>query len=180
MNEGRYLHSAGDNNWWIRSGLTHFFQAGEEADLARVKNRFYAPLFYTDPFGTTTTVAYYKDYFLFLQGTEDALGNRAQVERFNFRTLSPSVMRDINDNLSVVVSDELGLVKAAALLGKDLDGDGIPELEICDNLEGFSEISSAAEQADIELYFQTEASDELEEIAQATVARRQFAGIVQL
>lgn len=165
MNEGRYLHSAGDNNWWIRSGLTHFFQEGEEADLARVKNRFYAPLSYTDPFGTTTTVSYYKDYFLFLQATEDALGNRAQVERFNFRTLSPSVMRDINDNLSAVVSDELGLVKAAALLGKDLDGDGIPELEICDHLEGLSEISSAAEQTDIELYFQTEASDELEEIA---------------
>lgn len=145
-NEGKYVHSQGDDNWWIRSGSTHFM-ADDTATLETVKNRFYAPVSYTSPFGATSTVDYYKDYFLFLQATEDAIHNRVSVERFNFRTLSPARLRDINDNLSEVVTDELGLVKAAAIMGKS---------DEADNLDGFTEITPPSERSTIHTYFTLE------------------------
>lgn len=147
-NEGQYVHSDGDNNWWIRSGTTNFFADNNET-LEAVRGRFYSPVSFTSPFGATTTVEYYKDYFLILQATEDALQNRVLIERFNFRTLSPIRMRDINDNLSEIVTDELGLVKAAAVMGK---GDE------ADNLEGFSEITSPSERSTVQNFFTLEDS----------------------
>lgn len=159
---GRFVHSEGDDNWWIRSGRVHFIDpsAGETAKQAR--QRFFSPLAYTDPYGATTRAGYYKDYFLFIESVEDALHNTAKVEQFNFRTLAPSRMRDLNDNLSEVVFDELGFVKAMALLGKDLDGDGIAELETADSLQGLEE-TSEAEQPAIDAFFRSQDSVELEE-----------------
>lgn len=145
-NEGRYVHSENDNNWWIRSGTSNFRSTDNET-LEAIQNRFFSPVSYTSPFGATTTVDYYKDYYLFLQATEDALQNRVSVERLNFRTLSPTRMRDINDNQSEVITDELGLVKAAAVMGK---GDE------ADSLEGFSEITTPAERSTIQTYFTLE------------------------
>lgn len=163
MTEGRFVPSEGDENWWIRSGITQFYDEEKGETLQDIQNRFYAPLSYTDPFGSKTTVSYYQDYFLFLEATEDALHNRIQVEKFDFRTLAPTKMRDINDNLSEALTDELGLVKATALLGKDLDGNGLAELELADNLNGLNDISEA-EQDDIQAFFETEDSVELEAI----------------
>ncbi|SFK87077.1 RHS repeat-associated core domain-containing protein [Nitrosomonas aestuarii] len=145
-NEGQYVHSEGDNNWWIRSGTTNFLADNNET-LETIRNRFYSPVSYTSPFGATTAVEYYKDYFFILQATEDTLQNRVSVERFNFRTLSPIRMRDINDNLSEIVTDELGLVKATAVMGK---GDE------ADNLESFSEITSPSERSTVQTYFTLE------------------------
>lgn len=158
MADGRFVHLDGDDNWWIRSGLVEFMDDNET--IADVRNRFYTPLAYTDPFGSTSRVTYYKDYFLLMQGTEDELGNQTKVERYDFRSLSPSLVRDINDNLSEVLTDELGLVKAVALLGKDLDGDNIPELERCDELDNLSAISET-ESATIQAFFETENSNQL-------------------
>ncbi|HNP50792.1 MAG TPA: SpvB/TcaC N-terminal domain-containing protein [Nitrosomonas nitrosa] len=146
--EGQYVHSESDNNWWIRSGTTNFL-ASNNATLETIRSRFYSPVSYTSPFGATTTVEYYKDYFLILQATEDAMQNRVSIERFNFRTLSPIRMRDINDNLTEIVTDELGLVKATAVMGK---GDE------ADNLEGFSEITSPSERSTVQTYFTLEDS----------------------
>jgi RHS repeat-associated protein len=144
--EGHYVHSEGDDNWWIRSGTTNFRLADNDT-LDTIRGRFFSLLSYTSPFGAATTVEYYKDYFLLLQATEDALQNRVSVERFNFRTLSPSRLRDINDNLSEIVTDELGLVKAMAVMGK---GDE------ADNLDGFSDITSPAERSTVQNYFTLE------------------------
>lgn len=120
-----------EDNWWIRSGTIEY------------DSTFYLPKSYTDPFDSTTIVEY-DDYFLFMKATEDELHNKTTVEEFNFRTLSPVKMKDINDNLSEVLLDELGLVKAMALLGKG---------EEADNLEGLSEITSEAEKESIRKYF---------------------------
>jgi hypothetical protein len=51
------------------------------------QNRFYAPVSYTDPYGSKTRVRYYRDYFLFIEETEDELKNKSRVDLFNFRTL---------------------------------------------------------------------------------------------
>lgn len=168
MGDGRFVHSEGDNNWWIRSGLIQFKTDNE--NITDVQNRFYSPLAYTDPFGSTSKVSYYKDYFLLMEGTEDALSNQSKVERFDFRSLSPTLLRDINDNLSAVITDELGLVKAVALLGKDLNGDNLPELELCDDLANLSPFSEA-EKADITAFFKTENSNELNDIAARLLGR---------
>lgn len=132
LTEGKFTHSEGDANWWIRSGTIQFIQGAETA--ADAKNRFYSPLSYTDAFGAVTKVKYHGNYFLFIVETEDALGNKTGVDTFNFRTLSPQKMRDINGNLSEAISDELGLVKAVALLGKGNEADELTGLK--ENADG--------------------------------------------
>lgn len=147
MTTGRFLQD--DFNWWIKSGTVHYRRNGET--LAAAEARFLFPVAYTDPFDSVTTVEY-DPLNLFMQKSADALGNQTEVLRFNHRTLSPDIMRDLNDNLSSVVVDELGLVKAMALEGKagnnDLQG------EEADNLLGITEITEEAESQLIQDFFQ--------------------------
>lgn len=154
----KFVHRAGDANWWIRSGQIRYLAAGENRTHA--EQRFFTPLSYTDPFGSTTRVSFFSNYFLMVETIEDELLNRVKVERFNFRTLAPERMRDPNDNISSVLFDELGLVKAVALEGKDLDGDGTVELETADNLNGLEETTDG-ELADIQAFFASEDSEVL-------------------
>lgn len=125
--EGKFTHSEGDQNWWVRSGTTQFITSGENATDAA--NRFFVPISFTDPYGAVTKVNYYKDYYLVIKETEDALGNTHVVETFDFRTMSPTKMKDLNHNLSEVMLDELGLVKAMAIMGKGLEADDLAGLE---------------------------------------------------
>ncbi len=126
QNEGKFTHSEGDLNWWVRSGTTQFIEGLETAVTAQ--NRFFVPISYTDPFGSVTKVRYDADH-LFIRETEDMLSNMTRVEVFNYRTLSPRRMRDPNHNFSEVLSDELGLVKAVAVFGKGAEADDLAGLE---------------------------------------------------
>ena len=148
MLEGKFTHSEGDDNWWIRSGATQFIEGSETAGDAQ--NRFYSPVSYTDPYGAKTKVKYYSDYFLFVEETEDALGNKTKVDLFNFRTLSPQRMKDPNNNLSEVLADELGLIKAMALFGKGNEAD---------DLIGLNEFTSETEDILIDIFFTSPTSD---------------------
>lgn len=150
LNEGKFSHSEGDDNWWIRSGTTQYINGAETATDAL--NRFYSPVSYTDPYGAQTKVLYYSNYYLLLAGTENALGHKTLVERFNFRSLSAQRMKDINGNLSEVISDELGLVKALAVMGKGNEAD---------ELSGITEITSPTELNAIQDFLQSTNSDEL-------------------
>ncbi|MCB9351087.1 MAG: insecticidal toxin complex protein [Lewinellaceae bacterium] len=146
MQAGRFLKD--DNNWWIQSGTVHHRRPGENFDA--IKNRFFAPVAYTDPFDSMTEV-FYDPLHLFMQRSVDMLGNESQVLRFNYRTLSPDIMRDMNDNISSVIVDELGMVKAAAVEGKA--GSNPLQGEEGDNLNGFSEITDGAEAQLISEFF---------------------------
>lgn len=150
MLEGKFTHSEGDNNWWIRSGTTQFIEGTET--VADAQNRFYLPISYTDPYNAKTKVNYYNDYFLFVEETEDALGNRTKVDLFNFHTLSPKRMKDPNDNFSGVLMDELGLVKAMAVFGKGNEAD---------DLTGLNEFSYPAEINLVNDFFHATPSDVL-------------------
>jgi RHS repeat-associated protein len=141
LDDGGYVHSGSDTDWWIPAGTVRYSEPGES--ILDVRARFFKPLAHIDPFGAETRVRYHKDYFLFIEDTTDAVGNITRVEAFDFRLLTPVRLRDANDNLSAIVSDELALVKAQALLGKDVDGDGTAELELADNLDGLTAHSSA-------------------------------------
>jgi len=142
MPVGKFTHSEGDDNWWVRSGTTQFIEGVETA--ADAQNRFYVPISYTDPYGAKTKVKYYSKYFLFIEETEDELGNKAKVDLFNFRTLSPKRMKDANNNISEAITDELGLVKAVAVFGKGNEAD---------DLTGLNEFTTAAEKTQVTNFF---------------------------
>ena len=135
-----------DGNFWIRSGLIHFKDLGES--IAEVRNRFFSPIAFEDPYGTTTTVGY-DDRFLFIRETEDNIGNKVQIDSFNYRTLSPVRMIDHNANPSTVLTDELGLVKALAAEGNgnyaDLSRTSVNILEPADDLWGLTAYSTPEE-----------------------------------
>ncbi len=102
--------------WWIRSGI-----AGFQSDAAA---HFYLPERYTDPFGAVTTLTF-DPYDLFMERSEDPLGNTVSVLRFDYRVLGPLEMRDMNDNLSEVAFDILGIPAAMAVKGKGTEGDRV-------------------------------------------------------
>ena len=145
MLAGNFVHSEGDINWWIQSGQTNFIDNADPLanTLAKAKDRFYLPISYTDPYGSITKVEYEHNK-LFVKKTTDAQLNEFTVTKFNYRTLSSQQMKDINDNLSGVITDELGLVKAMAVMGKGTQAD---------ELAGLEEITEN-EQADITTFFQ--------------------------
>ena len=153
LDEGKFSHSEGDNNWWIRSGTVQFLQGAENAITAQ--NRFYVPVSYTNPYGAVTRVKYYGSYYLSIEETEDALGNKSSVETFNFRTLFPKRMKDINGNFSEVITDELGLVKAVAVMGKGTEADDLTDLE---------EHTDSIEMTEIQNFFQASDSTQLTNI----------------
>ena len=95
--------------YWMRSGV-----AGFSADA---RDRFYLPTRYVDPFGNATTLQYDGE-LLFVRQTTDALGNTAEVARFDYRVLAAARLRDANHNESAVAFDVHGLPVASALLGK--------------------------------------------------------------
>lgn len=160
LSEGRFTHSEGDNNWWIRSGNAQFKTIAESTVDAQ--NRFYNPISFIDPYGAVTKVNYYGNYFIFIEETEDVLGNIAGINSFNFRTLSPKRMKDINGNFSEAISDELGMVKAIAMLGKGNEAD---------ELTGISEITDPAETAAILSFLEASDSVQLTTIGKSLLNR---------
>lgn len=146
MVEGRFILD--DAKWWIRSGIVHFRADNENVDS--VKSRFFTPTAYTDPFETRIE-AFPDPYFLFMEKSVDPVGNENRILHFNYRTLSPDRMIDLNDNISSVLTDELGLVKASAIEGKDTNDDGIGEEG--DNLVGLAALTDATEQDSIDKFF---------------------------
>ena len=112
MNAGKYVHF-NDGNYWIGSGTqlldpAHFYQVTEV----------------TDPFGFKTAISYDAAYRFFVQQTTDALGSKNSIVGFNFRTLSPYLIEDINDNRSGLRTDELGMVISSFTMGKPGENKG--------------------------------------------------------
>jgi hypothetical protein len=70
-------------------------------------------------------VQYDEKYDLFVEAVSDPHGNTTRVTRFDYRVLAPREMQDINDNLSEVFFDVLGLPIAMALKGKGNEGDDL-------------------------------------------------------
>jgi RHS repeat-associated protein len=127
QDEGGYVHSAGDANWWIPSGRV--FYSPKESDTPTIelpcaRRRFFLPHRYRDPFGETTFVSYDSDdtdpqenHNLLVVRTEDAVGNTVAALN-DYRILQPRVVIDPNGNRSAVRYDALGLVVGTAVMGK--------------------------------------------------------------
>jgi RHS repeat-associated protein len=147
--EGRYVHTEGDANWWIPSG--RLFYSPDPADtppqeLAYARQHFFLPHRYRDPFHTaaasTESFVTYDAHDLLVQETRDALGNRVTVGERNvdptqpparlrqdYRVLQPAMVMDPNRNRSEVAFDALGLVVGTAVMGKPapaaIEGDSL-------------------------------------------------------
>lgn len=156
-----------DGNFWIRSGITHFkVNPGEPA--VHIRERFFSPVAFEDPFGSATIVTYDTEtfsgttrnndgYYLYIKELTDAVDNKVQIGRFHYRTMSPSRMIDINANPTSVVLDELGLVKAMAIEGNGgYTGEAPDEviiLKAADNLIHITEYTGESEKAAIDQFF---------------------------
>jgi len=148
---------ADSKQYWVRSGIAGF------ADEAAV--HFYLPEAYTDAFNQTTTLNY-DPRDLYLQSSIDPIANITSVEKFDYRVLAPRELKDINDNLSEVVFDVLGLPAASAIKGKGEQADNLlgltdellnPDLE--SKINFFTESRSDTETiADFQQRQQNEAS----------------------
>lgn len=112
--------------WWIRSGI-----AGFQDDAAA---HFYLPEQYFSPFSTAerpiVSTLTYDPLDLYIQSSEDPVGNIFSVERFDYRVLAPLEMRDPNGNLSEVAYDLLGVPAAVAVKGKGNEGDNLEDVPI--------------------------------------------------
>jgi len=134
--EAGLVRDPAGSEWWIPAGRIRYLDPGETLPDARA--RFFKARAWLDAYGSETLVTYHGDYGIVMESTQDAAGNLTRAEAYDFRAMAPVRLRDANDNLSAVVLDELALVTALALLGKDLDQDGVAEVEVADSLAGLS------------------------------------------
>jgi RHS repeat-associated protein len=112
MSEGKYVHF-NDGNYWIASVIQKFDA-----------NNFFQVIEMTDPFGFKAKIEYDSNYRFFVQKTIDALNNESSVLGFNYRTLSPYLLKDTNDNRGGVRTDELGMVISSFAMGKANENKG--------------------------------------------------------
>jgi len=119
--EGGYKNLNGDGQWWVPSGVAHF-DAGTATS-------FYTPTRYTDPWGASSAIDYWGDYWLLPKSTTDALGNATKIEQYDWRSLQAEIIIDPNENISEAIYSPLGLPVAMALKGKGSEGDLLEDFD---------------------------------------------------
>ena len=127
--DGRYIHSEGDSNWWIPSGQIFYSQNTADTpaqELAFAQQHFFLPHRFRDPFDQETVLTY-DGYDLLMLESEDSLHNKVKawerdaqgniVNTNNYRVLQPALIIDPNGNRSAVAFDALGMVVGTAVMG---------------------------------------------------------------
>lgn len=136
--DGRYVHTEGDANWWVPSGRTFFSTSPADTaaqELAFAQAHFFLPHRFRDSFHTnaisTEAFVTYDAYDLLVLETLDAVGNRVTAgernaanvivtEGNNYRVLQPELAMDPNRNRTASTFDALGMVVGTAVMGKPL------------------------------------------------------------
>ncbi|WP_424095129.1 toxin TcdB middle/C-terminal domain-containing protein [Moorena producens] len=96
-------------NYWWNPGLT---QTYNQAD------KFFLPKATIDPFGNATTYDY-DAYNLLTVKVTDVLNNQTVVEKVDYQTLQVQRIRDINQNISEVLFDPMGMVTVTSFYGTE-------------------------------------------------------------
>ncbi|WP_293115956.1 toxin TcdB middle/C-terminal domain-containing protein [Moorena sp. SIO4G3] len=97
-----------DNYWW-NPGLTQTYNSAD---------KFFLPKATIDPFGNATTYDY-DAYNLLTVKVTDALSNEMVVEKVDYQTLQTQRIRDINQNISEVLFDPMGMVVVTSFYGTE-------------------------------------------------------------
>ncbi|MER2603014.1 MAG: SpvB/TcaC N-terminal domain-containing protein, partial [Candidatus Competibacter phosphatis] len=129
--EGRYVHSEGDDNGWIPAGRVFYSDDPKHTaahELVEARSHCFLPRRYCDPFGQNTVLTY-DDHDLLVIRTRDALDNTVTAAN-DYRVLQPRLVTDPNGNRTEVAFDALGLVVATAVMGKEGE-------KLGDSLKGF-------------------------------------------
>jgi RHS repeat-associated protein len=129
--EGGYVHSEGNEDWWIPSGRMFFSPNEVDApaqELGAARENFFLPRRFREPFGGVTTVNY-DAHDLLLAESRDSLGNAVRSEN-DYRVMQPNLVTDPNGNRSAAAFDALGMVVGVAMMGKEGEALG-------DSLDGF-------------------------------------------
>lgn len=133
---GRYVHSEGDQQWWVPAGKV-FFSPDPDAtaaeELTHARDHFFLPQRFRDPFhsptASTENFVEYDDHDLLVRQSRDALDNATTVLNHDYRVLQPAVIADPNGNRSAVAFDVTGFAVGAATMGKEtpapIEGDSL-------------------------------------------------------
>jgi RHS repeat-associated protein len=161
LEEGGYVYSLGDENWWIPSGKVYYSPNKEDSfaeELAFAREHFFLPHRFQDPFGNFSIVAFDK-YSLLLQEVRDPLDNVVttvireengeKITALDYRVLQPYLVVDPNDNRTEVAFDALGMVVATAVMGKV----GANEGDLLEGFKGNIEMENLS-QDDINKFFE--------------------------
>lgn len=109
-----------DIYYWVPSGVVTYLEA----------EHFYSPYIYKDPWDNATTISYDgNSAYLLVESTTDALGNVQEVTTYDYHCLQPLSIKDLNNNVTDVLYDALGLPVAMALKGKGSEADTLADIE---------------------------------------------------
>ncbi len=125
--DGGYVHSEGDSNWWIPSGrvfYSHNISDSPAQELAFATQHFFLPCRNVDPFGNST-LTHYDSYDLLSRQTTDAIGNITTATN-DYRVLKPFSVVEPNGNRKLVAFDTLAMVVGTAVMGKSTETLGDP------------------------------------------------------
>ncbi|WP_445269755.1 SpvB/TcaC N-terminal domain-containing protein [Streptomyces sp. DSM 41634] len=125
--EGGYRDLDGDGHWWVPSGRVYYAPVGANPpdpvpqDALAAARCFWQVQAGTDPFGNLTRFTY-DVYRMLPTGSADPVGNERHAVH-DYRVLKPAVAVDPNGNRSAVRFDELGMITATAVMGKENEPD---------------------------------------------------------
>ncbi|HEY1814525.1 MAG TPA: SpvB/TcaC N-terminal domain-containing protein [Kofleriaceae bacterium] len=108
-------YASPDGDYWMHSGTTTYDATS-----------FYQATSFTDPFGNTSRVVV-DDYKLFVveeHTSANASFDNVTTATIDYRVLGPSLVTDPNGNRSAAAFDELGMVTAVALMGRNGANEG--------------------------------------------------------
>lgn len=94
-------------NYWWNPGLTQTYNKADN---------FFLPQATIDPFGNAS-IYEYDSYHLLTVKVTDALNNQIVVEKVDYQTLQAQRIRDINQNISEVLFDPMGMVTVTSFYG---------------------------------------------------------------
>jgi len=131
--DGKYVHSENDKNWWIPSGQVYYSRNISDTpakELAFARDHFFLPQRFQDPFGHTSKIDY-DGYDLLMEKTTDPLRNVMEVKN-DYRVMQPNLVTDPNGNQTAVAFDALGMVVGTAIMGKpgEKKGDSLTGFEL--------------------------------------------------
>jgi RHS repeat-associated protein len=118
-----------DGSLWAPSAQLIYSPDPAAPDSSYAQTRFYQPVGSLDPWNNLATVTY-DNHALLITQTRDAVGNNVLAE-LNYRVLGPWLTTDANLNRAGVRYDPLGMITAAAVMGK-LQSDGTYEGDYLD------------------------------------------------
>ena len=122
--EARYVHSEGDDHWWIPEGEVFYspYAAHSTAqELLFARQHFFLPHRYRDAFGNETVVHY--AYDLLPSSVEDAVNNVMTAE-YHYRTLQPLLVTHANGNRDAARYDALGALVRTFAMGRPGQNEG--------------------------------------------------------